>query len=88
MDDMLKFNIFFGLFWLSAAISVIGVFLLVLNVNSIQNASLSLGIMAFSLSMSWICMSNCNNLKNEWQLNQFKHDIKKQLDRIENNINK
>lgn len=42
--------------------------------------------MAFGMSGTWICLSSCNNIKNEVHQKNFKTEMKNQLDRIENNV--
>jgi hypothetical protein len=38
--------------------------------------------------MSWICMSNLNNMRNDLQFELLKDEIRTQLNKIENKIDK
>jgi len=89
VNNQLKFQLFFCLFWLFSIITLISTILMAYFtfIDSLQKATTYLGIMAFGMSGAWICLSSCNNLKNELHQKIFETEMKNQLDRIENKYN-
>jgi uncharacterized membrane protein (DUF485 family) len=83
-----RFNIFFFFFWVCFILTIIGIICLIIYNENLQKISFSLAITSLGISLSWICLTLCYNIKNELNFDIFKHEIQIQLNRIENKIDK
>jgi hypothetical protein len=61
-------------------------YFLVFDNATLPKVSFGLAITGLGISISWMCLTMCNNTKNEMESKLFKLEIQTQLDRIENQI--
>jgi hypothetical protein len=83
-----RFRVISILFWTTLSLTIIGIMAMLIYNENLQKVSISFAIAAFGMSMSWICMSNLNNMRNDLQFELLKDEIRTQLNRIENKIDK